>query len=104
MVALNLRKLGGTLGLITLGFLGPLGSKTIAAPVDLAQVMAEDQSAENPIVTVEELSDVKPTDWAYQSVKALIERYGLMNGSKIFRGNQPLTRFEFARVLNAVME
>jgi hypothetical protein len=102
MVALNLWK--RKLGLITLGLTIALESGAIASPVDVAQAIPEDESSGNPIVTVEELSDVKSTDWAYQAVKTLIERYGLMNGSKTFRGNQPLTRFEFARVLNAVME
>lgn len=127
MVVLNGQKLGGKrgfgvrglgqLGLIMVGLLAGMGSThRVAAepiapkdlsPVHLAPVylaQSEDESAVNPIVTVEELSDVKPTDWAYQAVKTLIERYGLMNGAKTFRGNQPLTRFEFARVLNAVME
>ncbi len=82
-----------------------IAAELIVAPnADIAQAFPEDESTASPIVTVEQLSDVKPTDWAYQSIKTLIERYGLMNGSKTFRGDQALTRFEFARVLNAVME
>ena len=56
------------------------------------------------VTSVAELTDVQPTDWAYQAVKTLIERYSLMNSSKTFRGNQPLTRFEFAQVISLVME
>ena len=85
MVKLVGRTIGGlTIGLLLLGF----GSRAIGAEL-------EAESTET-VTSVAELTDVQPTDWAYQSVKILIERYGLMNGSKTFRGNQPLTRFEFA--------
>lgn len=87
------RTIGGlTIGLLVLGFgLGATAAELEAEPPE-------------PVTSVAELTDVQPTDWAYQSVKTLIERYGLMNGSKAFRGNQPLTRFEFARVISLVME
>ena len=93
MLKLAERTIGGlTIGVLILGF----GPGAIAAELE----------AESPetVTSVAELTDVQPTDWAYQSVKTLIERYGLMNGSKTFRGNQPLTRFEFARVISLVME
>ncbi len=112
-----------SLSMISLGLMAGLETRAIAATIDstlidstpidstpiqaltvLAQEATIDEASSTSIVTVEELSDVKPSDWAYQAVKTLIERYGLMNGSKTFRGNQPLTRFEFARVLSAVME
>jgi hypothetical protein len=56
--------------------------------------------------SVTELSDLRPTDWAYQAVQALVERYGVMTGypDGTFRGNQALTRYEFAAVLNQVLD
>lgn len=53
------------------------------------------------IPSVSELSDVKPTDWAYQALKSLVERYRVIAGDTNgkFRGNQPLTRYEFASAL-----
>lgn len=56
--------------------------------------------------SVDELSDVKPTDWAYQALKSLIEKYdvklGLPDGT--FRGNRALTRYEFAAGLAATLD
>ncbi|MEO0843243.1 MAG: iron uptake porin [Cyanobacteria bacterium J06643_5] len=56
--------------------------------------------------SVDKLSDVKPTDWAYQALKSLIEKYdvklGLPDGT--FRGNRALTRYEFAAGLAATLD
>ncbi len=58
------------------------------------------------VTSVEQLSDVKPTDWAYTAIKSLIERHKLnLNtyfGEKL-DGNQVLTRYEFADILNDIM-
>jgi Carbohydrate-selective porin, OprB family/S-layer homology domain len=58
------------------------------------------------IPNVAALSDVQPTDWAYQYVKTLNERYNLLIGDPDgkFRGNEPLTRYEFATVLAQVLQ
>ena len=55
--------------------------------------------------SVEQLSDVAPTDWAYQALRNLVEQYGCLEGypDGTFRGNRPLTRFEFAAGLSACM-
>jgi hypothetical protein len=55
---------------------------------------------------VTQLSDVQPQDWAYQALKSLVERYGCIVGypDKTFRGNRPLTRYEFAAGLNACLD
>ncbi|MGQ9870824.1 iron uptake porin, partial [Leptodesmis sp.] len=55
--------------------------------------------------SVNELSDVQPGDWAYQALKALVEKYEVMTGfpDRTFHGNRPLTRYEFATVMNAVI-
>jgi len=49
--------------------------------------------------------DVSPGDWAYQALDDLVKRYdclvGYPNGT--FRGNRPLSRFEFAAGLNACL-
>jgi hypothetical protein len=56
-------------------------------------------------ISVEQLSDVAPTDWAYQALRNLVEQYGCLEGypDGTFRGNRPLARFEFAASLNACM-
>ncbi len=56
--------------------------------------------------SVSELSDVKPTDWAYQALRSLMERYGVISGypDGTFRGNRPVTRHEFAAALAATLD
>ena len=54
---------------------------------------------------VSELSDVQPTDWAYQALRSLIERYGCISGDAegLYRGEQSLSRAEFAAGINACL-
>ena len=58
------------------------------------------------VTSVTQLSDVFPTDWAYQALSSLIERYGCVAGypDGTFRGNSSLSRYEFAAGLNACLE
>ncbi len=57
------------------------------------------------VTSVNELRDVAPTDWAYEALRGLVEHYGCIVGypDRTFRGNKPLTRWEFAAGLNACM-
>ena len=57
------------------------------------------------VTSVSELRDVQPTDWAYEALKSLVERYGCIVGypDRTFRGDRPLSRWEFAAGLNACM-
>lgn len=50
------------------------------------------------VTSVSELSDVQPTDWAFQALQSLVERYGAIAGypNGTFRGNRALTRYKFA--------
>jgi hypothetical protein len=65
-----------------------------------------DSDLRNKQTSVSELSDVKPTDWAYQALRSLIERYGVISGypDGTFGGNRPLSRYEFAAALAATLE
>lgn len=58
------------------------------------------------VTSVSQLRDVQPTDWAFQALQSLVERYGCIAGypDRTFRGNRALTRYEFAAGLNACME
>ena len=58
------------------------------------------------VTSVSQLTDVKPTDWAFQALQSLVERYGCIVGypDKTFRGNRALSRYEFAAGLNACMD
>lgn len=58
------------------------------------------------VTFVSQLSDVQPTDWAFQALQFLVKRYGCIAGypDTTFRGNRALTRYEFAAGLNACLE
>jgi hypothetical protein len=58
------------------------------------------------VTSVSQFSDVQPTDWAFQALQSLVERYGCIAGypNGTYRGNRALTRFEFAAGLNACLD
>ncbi len=63
------------------------------------------EDALSQITNVSELRDIAPSDWAYEALKSLVERYGCIVGypDRTFRGNRALSRWEFAAGLNACM-
>ncbi|NEQ31262.1 MAG: S-layer homology domain-containing protein, partial [Leptolyngbya sp. SIO4C5] len=73
----------------------PLAEPLPTAPVQIAQA-----------TSVSNLSDVRPTDWAYQALRTLIEEYRCLQGypDNTFRGNQTVTRYEFAASLTACLD
>ncbi len=73
------------------------------------QYSAEGTDSENTtaqVTSVSQLSDVRPTDWAFQALQSLVERYGCIAGypDGTFRGNRAMTRYEFAAGLNACLD
>lgn len=56
------------------------------------------------VTPVSQLSDIKITDWNFQVLKSLNERYGVVadNDSTLW-GNQSLIQSEFAALLNAAI-
>jgi hypothetical protein len=75
------------------------GSENMPRVADL------DHGSLNQVTNVSELRDIQPTDWAYEALKSLVERYGCIVGypDRTFRGNRALTRWEFAAGLNACL-
>jgi hypothetical protein len=70
---------------------------------------AENTSQEqvmSQVTSVSQLSDVQPTDWAFQALQSLVERYGCIAGypNGTYRGNRAMTRYEFAAGLNACLD
>ncbi|AFZ38204.1 cyanobacterial porin (plasmid) [Stanieria cyanosphaera PCC 7437] len=57
------------------------------------------------VTNVNQLRDVSPTDWAYEALRSLVDRYGCIAGfpNQTYRGSQPLTRYEFAAGLNSCL-
>lgn len=64
------------------------------------------EDAAGQVTSVSQLSDVRPTDWAFQALQSLVERYGCIAGypDGTFRGNRAMTRYEFAAGLNACLD
>ena len=58
------------------------------------------------VTSVSQLSDVQPSDWAFQALQSLIERYDVIVGypDNTYRGNRAITRYEFAAGLKAALE
>ena len=63
-------------------------------------------ASQEQVTSISQFSDVQPTDWAYQALSNLIERYGCAAGypDGAFRGQRAMTRFEAAALLNACLD
>ncbi|NMG07064.1 iron uptake porin [Brasilonema sp. UFV-L1] len=71
----------------------------------VSQLTAQSDSI-GQVTSVSQFSDVQPTDWAFQALQSLVERYGCIAGypNGTYRGNRALTRYEFAAGLNACLD
>jgi hypothetical protein len=81
-------------------------SLTSAEMLQQVQQYTRDDQSLSQVTSITQLSDVQPTDWAYQALQSLVERYGCIVGypDGTYRGNRALTRFEFAAGLNACLD
>ncbi|TCD58841.1 porin [Synechococcus sp. BS56D] len=86
-----------------LGLLAPVAAS--AAELNINGVSDYAASSEQ-VTSISQFSDVYPTDWAYQALNNLIERYGCVAGypNGTYRGNRAMTRFEAAALLNACLD
>ncbi|WP_414517594.1 iron uptake porin [Nostoc sp. PCC 9305] len=73
-------------------------------PQSASSSLSSDKLAQ--VTSVSQLSDVQPTDWAFQALQSLVERYGCIAGypNQTYRGNRATTRYEFAAGLNACLD
>jgi hypothetical protein len=63
------------------------------------------QTLDQPITSVDQLNDVSPNDWAYQALQSLAQKHQcLAVSAPKYRGNQPLTRSEFAHQLQQCLD
>jgi hypothetical protein len=62
--------------------------------------------ASDQVTSMNQFSDVRPTDWAFQALSNLVDRYGCVAGypDGTFKGRQALTRYEAAALLNACLD
>ena len=85
-----------------LGLLTPM----VASAAELNLDGVNKYAAEEQVTSISQFSDVKPTDWAYQALSNLIERYGCVAGypGGTYKGQRAMTRFEAAALLNACLD
>ncbi|EKE02562.1 MAG: hypothetical protein ACD_20C00361G0001 [uncultured bacterium] len=64
------------------------------------------QQAAYAITSVDELTDVSESVWAYDALKDLVEKYNVIEGypDKTFRGARTASRYELAAALNATVK
>ncbi|WP_019507419.1 iron uptake porin [Pleurocapsa sp. PCC 7319] len=74
---------------------GSLGEETIIPETYLVQT-----------TNVSQMRDVAPNDWAYEALRSLVNRYSCISGfpDQTFRGNQSLSRYQFAAGLNSCLQ
>lgn len=78
--------------------------KSIFATSLAAVSIAAPASAQ--VTSVSQLSDVQPTEWSYQAISNLVERYGCIAGfpNGTFQPGQPATRAQMAALVNACLD
>ena len=91
---------------------GGAGAQTITAEKEVNDTIEQidsyqqlGQSDLSQVTNVNQLRDVSPTDWAYEALRSLVDRYGCIAGfpNQTYRGSQALTRYEFAAGLNSCL-
>jgi hypothetical protein len=87
---------------VALGMVAPAAAT--AADLNLAAV--NQYSSSEQVSSITQLTDVKPTDWAYQALNNLVDRYGCVAGYEngTYLGGKAMTRFEAAALLNACLD
>tara|TARA_R110000868_G_scaffold146563_4_gene367403 strand:- start:135 stop:1634 length:1500 start_codon:yes stop_codon:yes gene_type:complete len=88
---------------VALGMISPAVAN--AADLNMAAVNQYSTSQEQ-VTSVSQFSDVRSTDWAYQALSNLVEKYGCVAGypNGTFVGRQAMTRYEAAALLNACLD
>jgi len=81
-------------------------ASTLISSASRAEIQASSSTIAQNGTSVSQLSDVKPTDWAFTALQSLVERYGCIAGypDRTFRGKQATSRYEFAAGLNACLD
>jgi hypothetical protein len=85
---------------------------SVAQAADQSDTLKQIRKYANPgkptaqVTSINQFTDVDPTSWAFQALQSLVERYGCIVGypDKTYRGNRPLSRYEFAAGLNACLD
>lgn len=72
--------------------------------VDPLEIEAVDDPM-GQITNASQFRDVQPSDWAYEALDRIVQKYGCLVGypDGTYRGNRALSRYEFAAGLNACL-
>ena len=86
---------------VALGMIAP-----VAQAADLNMSGVNQYASAQQVTSVTQFSDVQPSDWAYQALSNLVERYGCVAGypNGTFAGAKSMTRYEAAALLNSCLE
>ena len=86
---------------VALGMIAPVAAN--AADLNMAAV---NQYSSEQVTSVTQFTDIQPSDWAYQALGNLVERYGCVAGypNGTYAGGKSMTRFEAAALLNACLD
>lgn len=98
--------------ILALGFNSTLSLNSVASSLGEFPNLTAPPIAEasgdgmDQVTSVAQLSDIRPSDWAFQALQSLVERYGCIAGypDKTFRGDRTLSRYEFAAGLNTCLD
>jgi hypothetical protein len=68
-------------------------------------IQLQDSNTLTKINAVSDLADIQASDWRVAKLQSLIQRYGVVKGypNYTFRGNQTITRYEFAASLSTTL-
>ena len=92
---------------VSLGLLAPMaGAADLSPSAPALAGISQYLSGKEQVTTVGQFTDVRPTDWAYQALSNLVERYGCVAGfpNGTYRGGQAISRFEAAALLSACLD
>ncbi|MBD2076759.1 carbohydrate porin [Phormidium sp. FACHB-592] len=84
----------------------PTQPQAIAVDLSLDSSEAAAIDGMEQVTSISQLTDVELSDWAFQALQSLVERYGCIVGypDKTFLGNRALTRYEFAAGLKSCVD
>jgi hypothetical protein len=108
----NLLLLAPTVAGLMLGSQLSTSAQSVSGVDDSSQLLdqinsysQEGKTNQSQVTNVNQLRDVSPTDWAYEALRSLVDRYGCISGfpNQTYRGSQALTRYEFAAGLNSCL-
>ncbi len=84
----------------------PKEGETASSNSQLLEQLNRYEEELGQVTNVNQLRDVSPGHWAHDALKKLIERYRCIRGYEdgTYRGNNPVTRYEFAVTLSDCLQ